>query len=240
MTFPIENFDWKKSISQLFGVNKSLYSSKFGVAGHQGFDITIQDPKRGYGSPILASHTGIVSSVSFDDYPLHTKGNGIYLNWLGTNYATVYWHLSSMLVNAGDLVKEGQVIGTMGNSGYVNPVPSPDCEHCGSHLHFAVFDYADKDNLYKGFIDPLSFLYKQGDKLPIHFNRNLMFGMSGDDVSWLQSLLKLEGYADYQPTGFYGPKTMQGVRLLQTRLGYSSGGIVGPKTLNYLNYVYSA
>ena len=156
MIFPIENFDWN-TVSQLFGVNSQTYQRRFGIPAHPGIDIVKE-----YGTHIVAAHDGIVGAVVFDDAPLHTRGNGIYLNSLDGKFATVYWHLSSVLVSIGQKVKAGDVIGLMGNSGYVLPVPTEEKPKSGTHLHFAKLIYG-KQNRYKGFVDPLPDLYKQGE-----------------------------------------------------------------------------
>src|SRR3990167_473620 len=98
LNYPIENFSPEKNISQMFGCNGEYYFKNFGSPGHQGVDLVVRGDRNGFGSPILAAHDGIVSKVVWDDFPLHTRGNGIYVNTLDGKYATVYWHLATIEV----------------------------------------------------------------------------------------------------------------------------------------------
>ena len=78
------------------------------------------------GEPIRAAHDGIVISVRKDD---PGSGYGKYVDIQSLedpDYFTRYAHLDSVMVNQGDFVTAGQVIGTCGETG----------EAYGSHLHF--------------------------------------------------------------------------------------------------------
>lgn len=225
LEFPIGNFNWSKNISQLFGVNKTLYEPTFRIPGHNGIDIQVTDEKNGYGTPILASHNGTIQTIQ-RDVPHRTSGNGIKLLSEDNSFSTTYWHLSDFNCNVGDKVTTGQVIGYMGNSGFVRPLPTQESPHLGTHLHFGIEIYGQSSE-YQTYVDPVPFLFKQGDKLPVFWNRDLFITMSGDDVSWLQTCLKLEGLGqDYQPIGYFGTKTMRDVIQLQKkyeiipRIGY--------------------
>ena len=37
--YPMAGFDWRTSISQMFGVNHPFYSRNFGIPGHNGIDL---------------------------------------------------------------------------------------------------------------------------------------------------------------------------------------------------------
>lgn len=95
-----------------------------GIHGHNGVDLA-----SAYGSNILASAEGdvIIARGSgwnggYGEYIVIKHGNGT---------QTLYGHLSRVLVNPGDHVSQGQVIGKMGNTGKVN---GPT----GIHLHFEI------------------------------------------------------------------------------------------------------
>ena len=92
---------------------------------HKGIDISGGGI---YGKPIVAADNGTVSVAGYN--------NGGYGNYVminhgnkgGTNYITVYGHMSSYAVSSGQQVKKGQVIGYVGNTG----------RSTGPHLHFEV------------------------------------------------------------------------------------------------------
>jgi hypothetical protein len=85
---------------------------------HTGLDFPA-DP----GTPILAAAGGVVMSAG----PHPQYGNLIEMDH-GNGLVTRYAHTSRMLVKQGDLVKRGQKIGEVGNTG----------RSTGPHLHFEV------------------------------------------------------------------------------------------------------
>ena len=91
------------------------------TAFHGGIDIS----KPGcYGEPIVASAAGEVITAG-------NTGNGFGYHVVidhGNSIATLYGHCSSLAVKAGDIVKQGQVIGYIGSTGYAY----------GNHCHFEV------------------------------------------------------------------------------------------------------
>lgn len=230
MQYPIEGFNWRTNVSQMFGVNRDVYFSNFGLPGHNGLDIVVRTADHGYGTPIKATDDGVVTKIVYDN-PHHTKGNGIYILSTDGITATVYWHLSAFQVNIGDAVKAGDVIGLMGNSGFVLPAPTQGDPKNGTHLHYARYIYG-LSNEYSGFVDPTPHLVQPGDKLPLYFPRDLYLTANGDYVSWLQTVLKIEGFAqDYEPIGYFGSKTSRDVKLFQQKYGISPAlGYVGPNT----------
>jgi LysM repeat protein len=95
-----------------------------GIHGHNGVDLASS-----YGSSILAAADGtvIISRNSgwnggYGSYIVIKHGNGT---------QTLYAHLSATLVEVGDNVHQGQLIGRMGHSGQVNG-------KTGTHLHFEI------------------------------------------------------------------------------------------------------
>lgn len=86
-------------------------------ANHEGVDIGANS-----GTEIVASMSGIVELVSnYGDYGNHLKiTNG--------EITTLYAHCSSILVNQGDYINQGQKIATVGSTGRAT----------GPHLHFEI------------------------------------------------------------------------------------------------------
>lgn len=257
---PIEHFNWLTSISQLFGVNATFYQANFSsIPAHNGIDIVgDSNGQKGYGTKILSAHTNTAtcSKVS-TDFPTKTHGTGVYLTERlqdGTYLETVYWHLADIHVKAGDVVEPQQpigsalpnkVVGLMGNTGMVSPKPTREDPYAGTHLHFGVQRYDSNgvliQNDYHGYCDPTPLLYRAGDRLPIQFSRNLTIGSSGAEVAWLQTILNIEGFAkDYEPNGYFGPKTLRDVMALQLAYGINPPiGYIGPKTRGFLNSLYA-
>ena len=87
-------------------------------SNHQGMDIGASS-----GSNIVAAADGTVTISTYS----YSAGNYIMINH-GGGVSTVYMHCSQLLVSAGSTVKQGQVIGKVGSTGYST----------GPHLHFGV------------------------------------------------------------------------------------------------------
>ncbi len=88
------------------------------VRPHRGLDFTAAN-----GTPVYATGNGRVST----SYYSHTFGNVVYLDH-GFDFETRYAHLSKYIVEAGQYVTRGQLIGYVGNTGTsVSP-----------HLHYEV------------------------------------------------------------------------------------------------------
>ncbi len=87
---------------------------------HSGIDIPA-----GKGEPVHASADGIVWDSTIYD----ASGESIYIQH-DNGWFTCYFHLSSRMVEKGDRVKKGDVIGLVGSTG----------RSTGDHLHFGLFD----------------------------------------------------------------------------------------------------
>lgn len=121
------------------GYVSSRFGSRWGK-NHNGIDIA----KSGT-VPVVASAAGVVSRANYSS----SYGNVIYISHYidGQVYTTVYAHLRSMNVSAGQSVQKGQQIGLMGNTG----------RSFGQHLHFELYVggwTASKSNA----VDPLKYL----------------------------------------------------------------------------------
>ncbi len=93
-----------------------------GIHGHNGVDLASY-----FGAPIYAAANGEVIIAKSDG--LWNGGYGNYVVIKHPNGTqTLYAHLSSVLVNAGQTVSQGDQIGKMGSTG----------KSTGTHLHFEV------------------------------------------------------------------------------------------------------
>jgi murein DD-endopeptidase MepM/ murein hydrolase activator NlpD len=100
---------------------------------HDGFDFTA--PK---GTDIYATGDGKIIEI---DYSRRGYGNKIVIDH-GYGYKTLYAHLNEFKVKKGQMVKRGEIIGTVGNTGLST----------GPHLHYEV--------IYKGTkINPVNFFH---------------------------------------------------------------------------------
>ena len=98
---------------------------------HTGMDIAGYG-RSIYGAPIVACGDGTVVKVQ------NNGGSGYGLFCIidhGGGYTTLYAHTSSIIVAVGEEVEKGDIIGYVGNSGWVIPSPTPGNPTGGSHLH---------------------------------------------------------------------------------------------------------
>ncbi|MGN4444214.1 SH3 domain-containing protein [Bacillus cereus group sp. MYBK79-1] len=100
------------------------YTSRFEKRGgrmHHGLDIAASGTV-----PVVAAAEGVVTR----SYYSTSYGNVVFIshNINGQTYTTVYAHLKSRFVSAGQKVKQGQQLGIMGNTGQSE----------GQHLHFEI------------------------------------------------------------------------------------------------------
>ncbi|MGC8811654.1 MAG: peptidoglycan DD-metalloendopeptidase family protein [bacterium] len=105
------------SISSAFGETR-LSSAAGGARPHRGVDISAP-----LGTPVVAAAAGVVVSAGWQA----EMGKSIYLDH-GHGFATLYGHLKTIMVKAGEKVKKGQIIGTVGMTG----------NSTGPHLHYEV------------------------------------------------------------------------------------------------------
>ena len=123
--------------------NNYIITSYFGYRWG-GFHDAIDISGPGYGSNIYAANNGVVRTVKGGCVPGYTYCNGrggnyIIINHNSNNYYTVYIHLKDIYVSERQVVSRGQVIGSMGNTGNVVPVPTASSPYNGTHLHFGLY-----------------------------------------------------------------------------------------------------
>ncbi|HVB96869.1 MAG TPA: LysM peptidoglycan-binding domain-containing M23 family metallopeptidase [Chloroflexota bacterium] len=102
-------------------------TTPFGVPGsdwiggyHMGLDIGAPS-----GAPIVAAADGVVEEAGMDTQ--HGYGNHVLINH-GNGYETLYAHMSHIEAKVGEKVKQGDLIGNVGMTGFAS----------GPHLHFEV------------------------------------------------------------------------------------------------------
>lgn len=250
------------TLTQWFGANFNKSYKGMGLNGHPAID-----EKCGYGSEVKPYVGGVVSSVFTPQQPASNGYTAVYII-CDTELETaehVIGHLSEVHVSIGQEVTKDTVIGKEGNKGLVfvgdtqiTPEMQAAGDTRGSHRHVQwrpvirqkdtsqgrfvlnkngyfrdkdgyAFKIYDWDNGFNGCVDITAPLW----------TRDLSWGSSGYDVYLLQKALRKEGYADFEPTGYFGSKTvlavgrMQSARKLSPALGY-----FGPKSRAVYNAIY--
>lgn len=128
LAWPIAN----PVITQGFGITSFAANGAYGYDAkgnpnpHRGIDF-----QASVGTPLLAAAPGTVrDAVDMDKTPgCYSYGKWVLIDH-DNGLSTLYAHLSVFNVDAGDYVKQGDIIGYSGQSGYAT----------GPHLHFSVFD----------------------------------------------------------------------------------------------------
>jgi murein DD-endopeptidase MepM/ murein hydrolase activator NlpD len=112
-------------VTQYFGDTAFAQSGAYNGKGHNGVDFGVPQ-----GTKIAAALAGTVAGTGNTDA---ISGCYSYGKWVlikhGNGLSTLYAHLSSISVSAGQAVTTGQLIGYSGNTGYST----------GPHLHFTVY-----------------------------------------------------------------------------------------------------
>lgn len=129
-------------ITQEWGVSPERYS-RFGFKGHNGIDLRLH---QGIGTPVYAPHDGVVKERRFDK-----DGYGNYLKIENEVEGSVIAHLDSFAVNINKKVKEGDLVGYGGNTGWST----------GPHLHWGYYRFPrNRQNGYGGTINQVPLLRK--------------------------------------------------------------------------------
>ena len=109
-----------------------------GGGAHSGFDLN-SGSGAPYGTKVYAMDSGTVSYAGTYSGNCRRSGCssnkapglGVSINH-GNGYETGYWHFSKRVVNKGDKVKKGQLIGYVGNTG----------NSTGAHVHITLKNYS--------------------------------------------------------------------------------------------------
>lgn len=103
-------------ITSRFGYRYHPITGKFGI--HNGTDIAAPE-----GTPIYAAFNGRVEEIGYNS----VRGNYILLSH-GGDTQTLYLHCSEIVAPEGAVVRQGEIIAKIGNTGYST----------GPHLHFSI------------------------------------------------------------------------------------------------------
>lgn len=126
--YPVRRQDNPRLIS-VWGVDRDG-----GRRSHEGIDIAAA--KR---TPAVAAADGVITRVNENEL----GGKVVFMRPKGRSYSLYYAHLDSQIVRSGDNVKEGEIIGLIGNTGNARgTIP---------HLHFGIYTS-------EGAVDPLPFV----------------------------------------------------------------------------------
>ncbi len=118
-------------VTQIFGPSINPFGHHWYL--HRGLDLAF-----GYGVPIIATADGKVVKKDYDAY-----GFGYYIDIQHKyGFKTRFAHLQRQMVEVGQRVTQGEIIGTMGNSG----------RSTGPHLHYEVM-------IGTQLVDPIKFLH---------------------------------------------------------------------------------
>jgi hypothetical protein len=125
-------------ITQHFGANPAAYA-RFGQAGHNGVDFGVP-----LYTAVHAAAAGMVAKTGSDP-----KGYGLYVILKHTNgYQTLYAHLGRVMVDTGEELPAGSVLGLSGSTG----------NSTGPHLHFELRRDTAKSTSYpQGAVNPLGY-----------------------------------------------------------------------------------
>lgn len=146
MRYPLDNMQVVQDGG--FGTDPATYR-QFNLNGHNGVDLMAS-----IGTPVYAP----------EDANVFYSANGVVDQYTGAPISgevivlkgtMEHWllHLSKRLVGVANHVKEGQLIGYSGNTGFTT----------GPHLHWGIRPILpDIRNGFRGFIDPMEFMKSQG------------------------------------------------------------------------------
>jgi RHS repeat-associated protein len=151
---------------------------------HKGLDFNFSGGgDTDYGAPVVATHSGVIVSVKTT-----TSGSAGRIVLIGSkdgSFRTRYIHLSSVAVQKGDEISEGQTIGAIGGSSYGKEYGRP------VHLHYEIYkqnskgDYdaydptEDRSHNINNIVDPQSWVKSNNTSI---FNKsfdNPQFDFSG-------------------------------------------------------------
>ncbi len=115
-------------ISAQFGSRRSYNGGPVGACGHEGTDMAIDS-----GTPIYAPARGMVVFAGLTQ----VRGNMTVIDH-GVGVYSAYYHQSALMVQAGQMVEQGDLIGKVGTTGLST----------GPHLHWSMWAHGE-------YVDPM-------------------------------------------------------------------------------------
>ncbi|MXV15556.1 M23 family metallopeptidase [Hufsiella ginkgonis] len=211
--FPLKRAN-RNQVQSFWGVERDA-----GARKHEGVDIFSS-----FRTPVIAAADGMVSHVTINNL----GGKVVFMRPSEKRYTLYYAHLDSQLVGDGQLVKQGDTLGLMGNTG--NAVNTPP------HLHFGIYTNS-------GAVDPFPFidpLIREPPAIGVpssqlgktaRLNRKVTFSTPAAEMTQPQelpvnTLLRLEAASGNRYT----------VTLPDGRTGYVAGSAITPGTAAIRKY----
>lgn len=145
LRYPVTSGNTK--VTQWYGQSDISYA-QYGYKGHNGIDFGGTP-----GEPILAAADGTVEKIGYE-----AGGYGNYVRLRhGDGSETLYGHMNSIGVKAGQKVYAGDILGGMGYTGNVIPAGIG-----GTHLHFGYRPQGyNAKNGYGGYEDPKGYFTEE-------------------------------------------------------------------------------
>ena len=167
-----------------YGAGDAAHKSR---GGHKGIDVFAEK-----GEPVVAPVTGTIISITTQDSG--AGGRTVTIQKGGINY--YHAHLDRIFVKAGQTIKAGQLIGTVGNTG--------SARGTHPHVHFSMY-YSDQ-GYNKGSIDPWPFIKDAA----------YIITQSDNDLKTIQRKLEKAGFdlGDEIEQGVNGPMTQNALEKL--------------------------
>jgi murein DD-endopeptidase MepM/ murein hydrolase activator NlpD len=150
LKLPLEQIN----ITQYFGQNFVDFYAKLGLKGHNGIDFSAK-----HGCKTYATHDGLISLETDAD-----GGKGVNILDYTNLFKTIHYHVCEFTVENGQMVKAGDLIALCDNTGSMTT---------GDHLHYGLKlmdkngNTLNKDNGYKGAIDPSPYFFYRHDGVEI-------------------------------------------------------------------------
>lgn len=119
---PVMNVDWRKKISSNYGYR--IHPITGVKTFHDGVDIAVPT-----GTALYSAVEGTVIRSYYSD-----SGGNVIVIQNESGWQVTFMHMDGRAVNAGDTVKQGQYVGTSGNTG----------NSTGPHLHIRIHDAEDQ------------------------------------------------------------------------------------------------